>query len=199
MFTRTERLLLRPGWIEDANDLQAAMNDEAIIRNLARAPWPYKLDDAESFLAQPRGAGDPSFLISLRTGGAARIIGGVGISTMEDGPELGYWIARPYWGLGFATEAARAVKDIARTLGLPRLTASHMVDNPASGRVLRKIGFAPTGRIVTRFSKGRGADVAVVEYAESDDKAGVVQDMRPFFNVHDDDDDPRRAIRLMAA
>ena len=53
MFARTERLLLRPGWAEDAPALAAAIADEMIVRNLATAPWPYRLRDAEAFLAQP--------------------------------------------------------------------------------------------------------------------------------------------------
>lgn len=208
MFARTERLFLRPGWLEDAAELQSMIGDEAVVRNLATAPWPYALDDARTFLQMPRSAAEPNFLIALRTGGAPKIIGGVGIAARPDGDhELGYWIARPYWGLGFATEAARAVLGIARTMKLPRLTASHMVDNPASGKVLRKLGFQPTGRIVNRYSAGRGGDVATVEYAEAE--SAECDAVRPMQNglkqtwlssvAADDDADPRRSIRLMAA
>ncbi|HEX5034503.1 MAG TPA: GNAT family N-acetyltransferase, partial [bacterium] len=70
MFARTERLLLRPGWAEDAPALAAAIADEMIVRNLATAPWPYRLRDAEAFLAQPRDPVLPSFLIFERTDGA---------------------------------------------------------------------------------------------------------------------------------
>lgn len=209
MFARTERTLLRPGWIEDAAELQSMIADEAVVKNLATAPWPYALDDARAFLQMPRSAEEISFLISLRTGGAPKIIGGAGIGTQPDGAlELGYWIARPYWGLGFATEAARAVLSIARAMNLPRLTASHMVDNPASGKVLRKLGFQPTGRIVNRYSAGRGGDVATVEYNEGDVAEGdAVSAMQPCMKqtwlscvaADEDDTDPRRAIRLMAA
>ncbi len=197
MFARTERLLLRPGWIEDAAELQAGIGDEAVVRNLATAPWPYRLDDAQSFLSMPRDSAEPNFLISLRTGGAARIIGGVGLVRHDDATyELGYWIARPYWGLGFATEAARAVVGIARAMQLPRLISSHMVDNPASGKVLRKLGFAPTGRIVPRYSAARGTEVATVEYAESEDGVCAMQDpcCPTYFPT-----DPRREFRQMAA
>lgn len=208
MFARTERTLLRPGWIEDAPELQSMIADEAVVRNLATAPWPYALDDARTFLQRPMSPSEPSFLICLRTGGAPKIIGGVGIGIHpDDGHELGYWIARPYWGLGFATEAARAVLGIARTMNMPRLTSSHMVDNPASGKVLRKLGFKPTGRILNRYSTGRGGEVATVEYAEgelseSDAVRGMQPCVKPGWPTHipaDDDCDPRRSIRLMAA
>src|SRR3546814_3092893 len=74
----------------------------------------------------------------------------------EDHLELGYWIARSYWGLGFATEAGKAVVRIARAMNLPRLQARHFLDNPASANVLRKIGFRPTNRVVLGYSRGRG-------------------------------------------
>jgi RimJ/RimL family protein N-acetyltransferase len=79
--------------------------------------------------------------------------------------ELGYWVARPFWGLGYATEAGRHMIDLARTLGIGRLIASHFADNPASGAVLRKLGFRPTGHRPLRGSLGRGHAAPTVEYA----------------------------------
>ena len=138
MFARTERLLLRPGWAEDAAPLAAAIGDEAILTKLAKAPSPYKLADAQEFLGYDRREGDADFLVVARTGGAPRLVGGVGLHPDGEDLELGFWIARPYWGLGFATEAARAVIDIARhTLRRPRLVSGHFIDNPASGRSCR--------------------------------------------------------------
>lgn len=177
MFARTERLLLRPGWSEDAPALHHAIADERIVRNLANAPWPYTLADAEAFLARDGGAGDARFLIFLRTGGAPRLVGCIGFGRLRpDGRELGYWIARPYWGRGFATEAGRAVIDIARHgLRLKRLAAGHFVDNPASGRVLAKLGFRPLGQVACRYSAGRGEEAACrlfeLDLAESEASA----------------------------
>jgi RimJ/RimL family protein N-acetyltransferase len=159
MFARTDRLLLRPGWAEDAPALARAIADEQIVRNLATAPWPYALKDAEAFLASPRDPVMPSFLITERTNGAPRIVGSCGLGRRPSGAvELGYWIARPHWGQGFATEAGKALIDIARTLKLSRLEGSHFVDNPASGRVLEKLGFVPTGLSAARYSCARGAE-----------------------------------------
>jgi RimJ/RimL family protein N-acetyltransferase len=159
MFARTERLLLRPGWIEDAPALFRAIADERIVRNLATAPWPYTLADAETFLGRERGPRDAACLIFLRTRGAPRLIGGVGIGPMPDGGrELGYWLSRRYWGLGFATEASRAMVAVARhSLRLKKLHSGHFLDNPASGRVLVKLGFRPTG-VTRRYSAGRGEE-----------------------------------------
>ena len=72
---------------------------------------------------------------------------------------MGYWIARGSWGLGFATEAGTALLEIARALGLARLEASHFLDNPASGRVLEKLGFEPTGLVAPRLSCARGREI----------------------------------------
>lgn len=157
MFARTERLLLRPGWPEDAPALARAIAEEAIVRNLASAPWPYDLDHARAFLATERRPDEASFLVFRRTRGAPQLIGSAGLGRRPDGAiELGYWISRPNWGLGYATEAARAVVAIARDgLRLGRLHAGHFLDNPASGRVLEKLGFQPTGQIAPRFSCGR--------------------------------------------
>jgi RimJ/RimL family protein N-acetyltransferase len=161
MFARTERLLLRPGWIEDAPALHQAIAEEAIVRNLATAPWPYRLEHAEAFLSSPRRPRDVSLLIFRRTAGAPELIGTVGLGRRPDGPiELGYWIARRWWNRGYASEAGRAVVAIARdSLRLPVLRAGHFLDNPASGRVLEKIGFRPTGLIAPRFSAARGEAV----------------------------------------
>jgi RimJ/RimL family protein N-acetyltransferase len=159
MFARTERLLLRPGWAEDAPALAQAIADEAVVRNLATAPWPYALRDAEAFLASPRDPALPSFLITERTDGAPRLVGACGLGRRPSGAvEMGYWIARAHWGQGFATEASQALIEIARTLKLSRLEASHFIDNPASGRVLEKLGFVATGLSASRYSCARGGE-----------------------------------------
>ena len=164
MFALTKRLTLRPGWTEDAPALARAIGHEAVVRNLARAPWPYTLGDAEAYLALPRAADEPRFQIATRAD--ARLIGGIALIRETDGVfELGYWLAPEAWGRGYATEAGRAVLANARdTMRLSQLRARHHVDNPASGRVLRKLGFVETGRGRT-FSLARGGDVASVEMA----------------------------------
>ena len=159
MFTRTARLLLRPGWAEDARVLAGAIGDERIVRNLATAPWPYGLRDAEEFLARPRDPVLPSLLVFERTDDAPRLVGACGLGRRPSGGvELGYWIALPFLGRGYATEAGDALVDIARALRLPRLQASFFLDNPASGRVLEKLGFEPTGITAPRQSCARGAE-----------------------------------------
>ena len=72
---------------------------------------------------------------------------------------MGYWIARSHWGRGFATEACSALVDIARTLGLESIEGSHFIDNPASARVLEKLGFEARGIVAPRMSCARGKEV----------------------------------------
>lgn len=160
MFARTPRLLLRPGFPEDAPALAAAIADQAIARNLANVPWPYSMRDAEAFLASPRDPVLPSFLVFERTRSAPQLVGACGLGRRPSGAvEMGYWIARPFWARGFATEACVALIAIARSLGLASLEGAHFLDNPASARVLEKLGFEPLGIVAPRKSCARGTDV----------------------------------------
>lgn len=164
MFFRSERLFLRPAWPEDWSDLFHAVQHADIARNLAAVPWPYGPDDAKAYAAQPQDRRHPHFLVTLPSGGET-----IGTVALMQGPggrtELGYWIARPHWGQGYATEAARGVLTLARTLGHARVHAAHFQDNPASARVLRKAGFRPTGHIEQYYSRARGTTAAAVLHA----------------------------------
>ncbi len=162
MFHRSERLLLRPPWAEDWENVLGGIADEGVVRNLARAPWPYSADDARDFVSLPIADLYPRFLITRADSGA--LVGCIGIDPHDGDTEMGYWIARQHWGQGYATEAGRAVLQIASTLGHRRIVASHYLDNPASGRVLEKLGFQRTGRVVDRHSCGRGEAAPTAEF-----------------------------------
>jgi RimJ/RimL family protein N-acetyltransferase len=110
-----------------------------------------------AWLTQPRASDDASMLIYERGSAAPQLIGGIGLHADETGAiELGYWITPSAWGRGFATEAGEAVLAMARdTLRLDRLVSGHFVDNPASGRVLAKLGFVPTGIVEDRLCLAR--------------------------------------------
>lgn len=166
MFARTERLMLRPAWPEDAAALAAAIGHEAVARMLSRVPYPYGLADAASWTAAPRGAEEPRFVIESLEGGRPRLIGGIGLSDMRgDTANLGYWLTPSAWGRGYATEAGRAIVAMARhALPVSRLTASHFIDNPGSGRVLRKLGFRQTGTSELH-SPARGGTAPALSYA----------------------------------
>ena len=169
MFHCTERLLLRPHFPEDWEAIYAGIGEKAVVRNLARAPWPYAADDAKLFANLPQDMRSPRFAVTLRKIKDAPLIGCIGLDfdreLGHDSVELGYWIGRQFWGQGYATEAGVAAIRIADMLGYRRIVASHFLDNPASGKVLEKLGFMPTGRIVDRHSCGRGEEAPTAEYS----------------------------------
>jgi len=139
----TERLVLRAPRANDAEALAQLINDRRIAINTARIPYPYSVEDAELFIAAVnRRGGEVAFLITLHDA----LIGGCGVAQSDSGPELGYWVGVPFWGQGFATEAAGAVIDYAfGSLGHEVIEAGARVSNPASRRVLEKCGFQWTG------------------------------------------------------
>ncbi len=177
MFHRSDRLFLRPIWPEDWPGIFFGIADQEIVRNLASAPWPYSEDYARSFAARKIEPHEPRFLIT--TAQNAEVIGCIGLDLNDDEQdntiELGYWIARKHWGHGFATEAGNAVIRVAKTLGYKRIVAEHFLDNPASGKVLKKLGFSSTGKIQKRLSLGRGekSDTAGYELELVCDVAGM--------------------------
>lgn len=172
MFIRSERLFLRPGWPEDWQELFGLIHDEGIVRNLAKAPWPYTPEHAREFAARVEETGLPSFFITLPGASGASLIGCAGLGRSGDDIELGYWIARDHWGRGFATEAARAVLSVARALGHRRIVAGHFIDNPASGRVLEKAGFRRMAGTAQRFCRARGQDVPSLRFEIALDPCG---------------------------
>ena len=135
MFHRTTRLFLRPAWPEDWEAVLEGVADEGVAMNLARAPWPYGPAEAREFAALPQDPCKPHFLVVESASG--KVIGSAGLGDRNGAIEVGYWLARPYWGRGYATEAAAGVLQVARMLGHRRALAGHFADNPASGRVLR--------------------------------------------------------------
>src|SRR5215470_20460576 len=147
----TERLILRAPCFEDARMIAALVNDRRIAENTLRIPHPYGLADAQSFITAANTTASEIVFLIARRGGA--VIGACGIAQFgEEPPEIGYWLGVPYWGQGYATEAARAVIDHAfEDLGFERIEAGARVSNPASRRVLEKCGFQWTGVSLKRI------------------------------------------------
>ena len=146
----TARLVLRAPRLDDAPAVVRLINDRRIAENLSRVPHPYSRQDAEMFIAGANRADDEvAFLVTLHDG---TLIGGSGVGTLRGvHPEIGYWFGVPYWGRGYATEAARAVIAYAfDELGHEALEGGARVSNPASRRVLEKCGYAWTGVALTR-------------------------------------------------
>jgi RimJ/RimL family protein N-acetyltransferase len=140
----TERLVLRPPQRTDAKAISTLANDRRVAENTLRIPHPYTLADAHAFLTGTSVPGDELVLVITA---ADAVIGCCGIAQLRHAdPEIGYWLGAPFWGNGYATEAARAVIDHAfRDRGYDVLLAGARVSNPASRRVLEKCGFEWTG------------------------------------------------------
>lgn len=158
----TRRLTLRAPAPEDAATIAHLANDLGIARNTSRMPHPYGAADAEAFVTAVAGQ-DPTsahtFLIDHDDHGPVGVVGA--FHDADPMPEIGYWIGRPYWGRGLATEAVQGLVFWAgKRWGKRALTAGHFADNPASGRVLEKAGFLPTGEVRQLFSRARGEEVA---------------------------------------
>ncbi|KQM68111.1 hypothetical protein ASE75_01840 [Sphingomonas sp. Leaf17] len=165
-------MTLRPAWPEDADRLAAMIQHEAVAGMLARAPFPCDVADARAFITAPRGVHDIAWLVFTHDGGYPAMIGGIGLWASGDAHEIGYWITPHAWGRGYATEAARAVIETARdALPVHRIIARHRADNPASARVLHKLGFRATGRTESFASVAQPApvDTALLELTLRDE------------------------------
>lgn len=153
----TERLLLRAFTLEDAGALQRLINTREVALNTLRIPFPYPDGEAERWISTHdagREKGDHIFAVTLQSDKA--LIGCVGLHAKRehDCAELGYWIGVPYWGSGYATEAAGAVVRFGfETLSLNRIYAMHFARNPQSGRVLQKIGMRHEGSLRQHLKK----------------------------------------------
>lgn len=143
----TRRLLLRAPGLADAPALVPLADNRRVAEQTRRMPHPYTLADAETFVKSVRAGGlsDAAFLVTRKGDGA--VLGCAGLGAMDDGNvEIGYWIGEPFWGNGYATEAAQAVVDHAFRAGaLDRLYGRCRTANAASRRVLVKCGFQYSG------------------------------------------------------
>ncbi len=148
----TRRLVLRPLVASDAAAVAAAIGDPAVSRNLARVPHPYRRTDAEAYVAftERAAASRRSLILAITRGGVA--IGVVSIDAIPARNRLGYWLAQGHWGRGYGSEAVAATIAYAlEVLGVRLVRAGVFVDNPASLRIVRKLGFRVIGRRTGRW------------------------------------------------
>jgi RimJ/RimL family protein N-acetyltransferase len=148
-YLESERLILREPWASDIAAMVPLANDYDVAKNLSKMPHPYTEADAEAFVTRAtdcRAKGtDFNFAILRKPDGA--LLGMTGAHLRDGGAfEIGYWLGRPHWGQGYATEAARRIAAFTLSgLQANRIVAGYFHDNPASGHVLEKVGFRPDG------------------------------------------------------
>lgn len=158
---RSARLTYRPIDPSDASRIAALAGDWDIARMTARIPHPYSLIDADLWIASIES---DEFVRGVEHNG--ELIGAVGyIFHSPEEAEIGYWIGKPWWGNGYATEAAGTLMDHCfNEAGFALLTCGHFFDNPASARVIAKLGFRRTGHDA-QWCEARKSDVPTVRYA----------------------------------
>jgi RimJ/RimL family protein N-acetyltransferase len=137
-FLTTRRLTLRPLSVDDAAALSGLLkNDSAAIQMTSHIPDPCTLEGARAWIAMRSGADSYPFAIEA----VGTMIGVIGFHVKDATASMGYSIGRAYWSQGYATEAATEGLRFATTLGVRRVEADTFVENAASVRVLKKIGF----------------------------------------------------------
>jgi RimJ/RimL family protein N-acetyltransferase len=177
----TPRLCLRALGQADASRVQELAGDKRVACTTARIPHPYPDGAAEAFIAtlSQAAAQGTEYIFGITLAGTrtpgregdlsdtGHFVGSIGLrrdgEPDQERAELGYWIGVPYWNKGFATEAARVVLEFAfARLHLRRIVARHYTANPASGRVLKKLGMTHEGvlhRYEVRWNEERDVDV----------------------------------------
>ena len=152
----TRRLWLRWPRAADAPDLSELAGDWEVARMTATLPHPYRIDNAETFIRISRddaSRGKALRLVLTDKNFPRTLLGAIGVERGDGGPQLGYWLGRPFWGRGYCSEAAAAMTDaFFRVTGENQLGALVLAENAASRSVLENLGFA----LVENLDSGPG-------------------------------------------
>ena len=165
---QSERLVLRPFRVDDAVVVQRLVGVREVADTTLTIPHPYPEGMAETWIGTHADAWERRDRATLAiTSAAEGVVGAISLhlALIHRRAELGYWVGRPFWNRGYATEAVRAILTFGfQSLDLNRIHASHLVRNPASGRVMQKAGMRFEGTLRQHVVKdGRAEDLA--EYA----------------------------------
>lgn len=170
----TERLVLRTPHLEDTDALACLANNARVATMVSRMPHPYTRRDATDFIRRSKTGAIGKCVYAVTNADDGRFLGCCGIEPQDDPStlELGYWIGEPFWGKGYATEAAHAVIDMAfRTRNADCIDVRCRVTNAGSRRVIHKSGFQYQG---TGMVKSLALDSTVpVEWYRLDQKTWI--------------------------
>ncbi len=164
---RTSRLLLRNFHLSDAARVSFLAGDFDIAQMVSSIPHPYEEQMAVQWIESHEDQLNSKAALHYAIIQIEQdlLIGAIGLQLdlPNQSAEMGYWIGKPYWNQGFATEAAKAILEVAFVeLGLNRVEARHMTKNPASGRVMQKIGMTYEGTLrqsIYRFGNFEDATI----------------------------------------
>ena len=171
---QTDRLTLRPCTASDIPGLVPLIGTHDVAVTTLRIPHPYTEADARDYLkmAEDQLATGRGLHLGVFLRDTGAFCGGIGLTINQDHrrAELGYWIGHPYWGKGYATEAAIALVEYGfQHLGLHRIFAGHFAGNSASANVLKKIGMRHEGTERDHILKwGKFIDIEVYAVLSSD-------------------------------
>lgn len=161
---RSDRLLLRPLRASDAGPLALYVGDKRVAGMTTSIPHPYPPGAADAYIAANLSGRSPeiAWALDATPDDGAELIGVIALK--RKGADLGYWVGPPFWGTGYASEAAaRVCQHLLAERGLDRLTASVFFDNPASRAVLERCGFRKTGD-TWQYSVARQMEVPAVTF-----------------------------------
>jgi RimJ/RimL family protein N-acetyltransferase len=142
----TPHLVLRPFNLDDAPAVTELAGDYAIADTTLAIPHPYEEWMAVEWISKHQPTFESGEGITLAITRRPELILVGAISLFHIVPEyrlaeMGYWVGKPYWNLGYCTEAAREIIRYGfEELNLNRIQAQHLTRNPASGRVMQKAG-----------------------------------------------------------
>ena len=146
MELETRRLLLRPLRDDDAPAMARALNNYEVAKHLSRAPFPYRLEHAEQFIALQKGFDERSVISAIAFRAAPDELIGLVSYEFEPGDahaEFGYWLHEACWGMHIMSEAATTL--VAHAFGAGEVEELRSgFWNPVSGRILRGLGFEET-------------------------------------------------------
>ncbi|MEE9347467.1 MAG: GNAT family N-acetyltransferase, partial [Robiginitomaculum sp.] len=163
----TPRLILRAFTLNDASSLARLAGDFDISKMTCSFAHPLPLLSAEFWLmkAMAKRRTGIGFAYAIEDKSVPGMRGDMDIFRHGDDWEIGYFIGKPYWGQGYATEAGRAIIKAAQDhLGAREIKAATFGDNPGSGHVLEKLGFVKTGESAPAYSNARMAYAGGFEY-----------------------------------
>ena len=162
---RTARLLLRAFALADVPQLVTLAGNYEVAKNTLNIPHPYLEEDARRWvqLTQENYAQQTGYAFAIELLSSGEFIGGIGLTIERrfDRAEAGYWLGQPYWGQGLASEALAAVLHFGfDELKLNKIYATHIAENPASGRVMLKNGMVKEGELAQHTKRdGRYYDL----------------------------------------
>ena len=163
----TERLILRPFKLADSETVKKLAGDFEVSKFTLNIPYPYELNMAKEWISTHEEMWNKKsgLVYAIEKIDDGKLIGTVSLVEINDtNAELGYWIGRPYWSMGYCSEAVQALIQFSISkLGITRIFAEHLASNPASGAVMIKSGLNLLGNIKKSDRNGCLATITTYE------------------------------------